>query len=37
MKYLESEDKRKHVLRLFKDNFFELYSLIERLCGMINE
>lgn len=36
-KYLESEDKRKHVLRLFEDNFFELYSLIERLCGMINE
>ena len=36
-KYLESEDKRKYVLRLFEENFFELYSLIERLCGMINE
>ena len=33
----EAKEKGRYVLRLFEDNFFELYSLIERLCGMINE
>ena len=36
-RYLENEDNRKNLLRSFQNNFLELYSLIERLCGMIDE
>ena len=36
-RYLENEDNRKNLLHSFQNNFLELYSLIERLCGMIDE
>lgn len=36
-RYLESEENRKRMTKLFQNNFLELYSLIDRLCGMINE
>lgn len=35
--YLENDDNRIKLLASFKNNFFELYSLIERLYDMIDE
>lgn len=34
-KYLENEDHQKDILKEFKYNFSELYSLLEKLCDMI--
>ena len=36
-RHLEEDDNRENLLRLFQNNFSELYSLIERLCAMIKE
>lgn len=36
-KYLENDDNRKNMLKAFQNNFSELHSLMERLCGMIYE
>lgn len=36
-RYLENDSNKKFLLHIFEKNFSELYSLIERLCDMIEE
>ena len=36
-RYLENKDNKEKLLHVFRNNFLELYWLIERLCAMIEE
>lgn len=36
-RYLEDESRKKKLLEVFEKNFFELYSLMEILCDIINK